>query len=275
MANLKYELTRDTLFKLFFVQYQDLLKNLVSQVLNISVADITAFKINNPNITPKELGGKHCVLDIVMEVNNKLVNLEVQVEDEKDYPARSLFYWARSYSNALFEGDKNYNALPPTVAINIVKFELFKDTEDFHSEFRALEVKRHTELTDKMALHYFELKKLPEVTESDAGNVLKLWLALFNAETDEEMAKIAKIGGEIMEQAVVAYKNVVASKKFRNAERLRERARLDELAALHHARTEGRAEGRTEGMEQEREEIIKLIEQGQTIDEIKKILTQK
>ena len=246
MAKLKYKFTRDTLFKIFFVQNKDLLKDLISQVLNIKVEDITTFKINNPRITSKELGGKHCVLDILMEVNDKLVNLEVQAKDEKDYPARSLFYWARCYSSALFEGDKNYNALPRTIVINIVDFELFEDTKDFHSEFRALEVTRHTELTDKMSLHYFELKKLPEVTESDAGNVLKLWLALFNAETDEEMAKIAKLGGKTMEQAVAAYKNVVRSKRFKDAERRRERAKLDELAALHNARNEGRVEGKAE-----------------------------
>jgi len=240
MAELTFKLTRDTVFKLFFVKYQDLLKNLVSQVLDIKMDDITKFNITNPRVTAKELGGKNCVLDILMEVNEKQVNLEVQAKDEKDYPARSLFYWARCYSNSLLEGDKNYNALPPTVAINIVAFDLFEDTKDFHSEFRALEVTRHTELTDKMSLHYFELKKLPEVTEKDAGNGLKLWMALFHAETDEEMARIAKIGGEVMEQAVMGYKNVIASKKFRNAERLRERARLDELAALHNARREER-----------------------------------
>ena len=36
--------------------------------------------------------------------------------------------------------------------------------KEFHSEFRLLEVSRHEELTDKMTLHFFELKKLPNNT---------------------------------------------------------------------------------------------------------------
>jgi predicted transposase/invertase (TIGR01784 family) len=234
MAELTFKLTRDTVFKLFFVKYQELLKNLVSQVLGITVDSITEFVIKNPNIPPENLGGKFCRLDINMEVNGQKVNLEVQVDDEGNYPERSLYYWARSYSSALLTG-KDYIDLPRTITINIVAFDLFKDTADVHSEFRVLEVERRTELTDKMILHYFELKKLPEITESDEGNVLKLWLALFNANTDEDLSKIAKIGGGIMVQAVQAYKSILASDDLKEIERLREKARFDEISALGNA----------------------------------------
>jgi len=183
VAKLMYKFTRDTLFKAFFVKYPELLKSLVTQALGIDMGELMEFMITNPNIPSDVIGEKFCELDVKMTVNGETVNLEVQVEDEGDYPERSLYYWAKCYSRALDEGE-DYNDLPRTICINIVAFNLFKDTKDVHSEFRALEVTRHTELTDKMSLHYFELKKLPEVTESDAGNVLKLWLALFHAETD-------------------------------------------------------------------------------------------
>jgi len=214
MAKLTFKLTRDTLFKILFVKHEDLLKDLVSQILCIDIGTITDFKIDNPNIEPEALGQKFCRLDIKMKVNGQVVNLEVQVKDEDDYPERSLYHWARCYSSALSAG-KDYIDLPRTIAINIVDFELFEDTKDFHSEFRALEVTRHTELTDKMSMHYFELKKLPEVAESDAENKLKLWLSFFNAETDEELSKIEKIGGKTMVQAIQAYKSVVVSDELK------------------------------------------------------------
>ena len=73
---------------------------------------------------------------------------------------------------------------------------------EFHSEFEPLEVTRHTPLTDRMSLHYFELPKLPEVVNTD--DELKLWLALFKAETEEELQQIEAMGVPIMEQAINA-----------------------------------------------------------------------
>jgi len=80
-----------------------------------------------------------------------------------------------------------FSSLPRTIIISIVDFNLF-DCVEFHSEYRALEVTRHTTLTDKMSLHYFELPKLPDSLSAENGK--ELWLALFNAETEEEIKKL-------------------------------------------------------------------------------------
>jgi hypothetical protein len=111
------------------------------------------------------------------------------------------------------------------------------DCEDLHSEFQALEVKRHTPLTDKQVLHFFELSKLPDV--DSAEDELKLWLALFKAETEEDLAKIDGWGVPIMQQAIAAYRHVSATNEFREIERLRSRAKHNEASALGHARREG------------------------------------
>ncbi|MCL2165262.1 MAG: Rpn family recombination-promoting nuclease/putative transposase [Oscillospiraceae bacterium] len=95
MAELKYKFTYDTLFKLMFVKYPDLLERLVAAILRISLDRISEFKITNPDIPPEAIGNKFCRLDISMVVNNQRANLEVQVDDEGDYPERSLYYWAR------------------------------------------------------------------------------------------------------------------------------------------------------------------------------------
>jgi len=264
VAELKYTMTRDTLFKLFFVKHPDLLKNLVSRFLNIEIDAITEFVITNPVIAPDSLGTKFCRLDINMKVNAQNVNIEVQVEDKKDYPARSLYYWARCYSNALFEGG-DYINLPRTIVINIVDFELFNDTTDFHSEFRVLEIARHTELTDKMILHYFELPKLPDIAEADGVDGLKMWLALFSAKTDEEISKIEKIGGKVMEQAVAAYRSVISSDDLKEIERLRELAEFNERAARNYERREGR-------QEQLVENINRMYKKGYTVAVIADVL---
>jgi predicted transposase/invertase (TIGR01784 family) len=242
MAELLYKLTNDTLFKMLFVKYPELLKRLVAKILGIPIDGIAEFKIANPEMPPcDDVDDKFCRLDINMEVNGERVNLEVQVKDEHDYPERSLYYWARAYSNALQVAQK-YAALPRTILINIIEFKLFKDVEDVHSEFRPMEVNRHTLLTDRMSLHYFELPKLPKIEDIDASDEVELWLAAINAKTEEQLSKIKNIGGEPMEQLVEAYHNVAASPEFREMVRQRERARHNEASALANAEQKGMAE---------------------------------
>ena len=240
MAKLKYKLTYDTLFKLFSLKYEKtLFKRLVAALLGVRVEDIGPdFRITNSAMPPEALGEKFCHLDINMTVNGQWVDLEIQVEDDKDYPERSLYYWAREYSSALPMGE-DYGKLPRTIVISIVCFSMFSCAE-YHSEFGLFEAKRHERLTDRLAMHYFELPKLPEVV--DGGNELRLWLALFKADTDEKLEKLVTIGGEIMVQAVEAYRHISASDELKELERLRDRARHNEASAL--ANAERRAESR-------------------------------
>jgi phenylalanine-4-hydroxylase len=131
-----------------------------------------------------------------------------------------------------FQHRRGILELPRTVIVSIVAFKLFECAE-FHSEYQALEVTRHTPLTDTMSLHYFELPKLPELENAD--DELKLWLALFKAKTEEDLQKIIMMGGATMEQAINAYRHITATDEFREIERLRSRARHNEAAALRHA----------------------------------------
>jgi len=236
MTRLKYTFKNDTLFKMLFVKYPELLKRLVAELIEIRFENIEQFDITNPEMPPERLGDKFCRLDINMTVDGRRVNLEIQVQDEGDFPERSLFHWAREYSTALAEGSE-YSTLPRTIIISIIDFKLF-NCEEFHSEYQALEVTRHTPLTDKMCLHYFELPKLPQLVNAEDG--MKLWLALFKAETEEELKKIEALEVPVMKQAIEAYHSITATPEFREMERLRSKARHDEAQALKKARMEER-----------------------------------
>jgi predicted transposase/invertase (TIGR01784 family) len=214
-----------------FVQYPELLKRLVSELLGIRLESISRFEITNPEMSPESVGEKFCRLDINMKVGDRRVDLEIQVANEGDYPERSLYYWAREYSAALGDGG-DYLELPPTIVVSIVAFRLF-DCEEYHSQYQPLEATRHTPLTDRQALHYFELPKIPETINPD--DALELWLTLFRAKTEEELREIEELGVPIMEQAIRAYRHVTATDEFREIERLRSLARHNEAAALRHA----------------------------------------
>jgi len=231
MTELKYKFTYDTLFKLLFVKYPDLLKRLVAAVLGITVDSITEFIITNPDIPPEALGDKFCKLDISMIVNGQRANLEVQVDDEKDYPERSLYYWARLFSSTLKSG-QDYLSLPRVIIISIVDFIMY-DCEEYRSEFGALELSRHELLSDKLAMLYFEVRKLPKVI--DKKSELELMLSLFRAKTEEDLKQLEGLEVPIVKQAIGAYREVVVSPEFAELERLRADARHNEASALTNA----------------------------------------
>jgi len=232
MTELKYKFTNDTLFKMLFVKYPDLLKRLVSELLGMAYESIEEFIITNPEMTPEELGKKFCRLDINMRVNGQICDLEVQISDEGNYKERSLYYWAREFSTGIAEGD-DYSLLPRTIIISILGFNQFGNPQKFHSEFQCLEVTTHEPLTDKLNLHFYELKKLPPLDKADSGK--DLWLKLFKAETEEELIKIEEMGVPIMSEAITAFRHVAASPELRELERMRSKARHDEAQALYNA----------------------------------------
>ena len=246
MTKLEYTLKTDTLFKMLFTKYPELLKRLIAELLGIKYESMEHFNITNPEISPEEHGKKFCRLDISMTVDGQKIGLEVQVSDSGNYPDRSLFYWAREFSTGISEGD-DYALLPRTIIINILGFNQFSDPKKYHSEFKVLEVTSHEPLTDKLGLHFYELEKLPPLDNTDSSR--DLWLQLFKAETEADLTKIEEMGGWVMSEAISAYRHVAASPEFREIERIRSKARHDEAQALKNAERRGEELGEKRGME--------------------------
>ena len=233
MTELKYKFTNDVLFKWLFTKNEDLLKSLVAGMLGITQSSITEFVIINPEIPPDIIGDKLCRLDINMIVDGRKIDLEMQVSDDAgDYPTRSLYYWAREFSSSLKAGE-DYIDLPQTIVISILGYNQFSCAE-YYSEYQALEVTRYNALTDKFCLKYYELLKLPELT--DTNDELRLWLTLFNAKTEDDLKRIESLGVKIMEQAVGAYRTATSQDEFRRLEQMRFDASNIEASRLGHAR---------------------------------------
>lgn len=261
MRRLQYTFKTDTLFKMLFVKNPDLLQQLVAELLGIPFESIEQFDIQNTEMPPEAMGDKFCRLDINMVVNGQLVDLEVQVSNEGDYPERVLYYWAREFSSSL-QVSQGYAMLPRTLIISIVDFPLF-GCEEFHSFFQPMETTRHTLLSDKMGFHFYELPKLPKnITES---NMLLLWLSLFRAETVEELEKIQALEVPVMSKAIKEYYTITASSEFKELERLRAKARHDEAQALYHAEQKGIEQG----ISRRNLEIARnLLKMGMAVDQV-------
>ena len=281
------KLKLDVIFKRVFgnSNNEDIIASMISALLEIPRKDIRKIEIQNVELPPEEIDAKFSRLDLKMNVDGKIVNVEMQVNYENDFRERTLFYWSKMYSGELKAGD-DYGMLKKTFCVNIINFNLF-DCEDYHSHFMVMEKDRGDVLSDKFGIHFFELKKLDNVRKNQA---MEDWLHLINAETEEDLMEIQQTTMiPEVKKTIVILRELNADEKVRQEAYYREKRLHDEASALNGARREGekigyergRAEGRAEGKAEGRDEGMNEMKnrlkerwrtQGMSEDEIRALL---
>ena len=118
----------------------------------------------------------------------------------------------------------------------------------------------------RFCLKYYELPKLPEA--ADPADELGLWLALFNAKTEEDLKRIEDMEVPVMKQAIGAYRAATAADEFRQLERMRADARNREASALGHARREERAKWQGVVAEKDAAHVAALADKDARIAEL-------
>ncbi len=272
------KLKLDVIFKRVFgnEQNQDIIAAFISDLLDIPRESIRHIYINNVELTPEFLEQKFSRLDLKLDVDGRIVNVEMQVNREDDFKERTLFYWSKLYSEELKVGDV-YGNLKQTICINIINFDLF-DCKDYHSLFKIKENERNEVLTDKFAIHFFELLKINKYKKNKR---VEDWLNLINAETEDDLMAIQqKTTIPEVQQTIVMLREMSADEKIRQEAYYREKRLLDEASALGSARREGKeeglAEGRAEGRNAREAEIIaNMRNNGFTEEQIKLVLGRK
>ena len=237
------KLKLDVIFKRVFgnEQNQDIIAAFISDMLDIPRKSIQSIIINNVELTPEFLEQKFSRLDLKLNVDGRIVNVEMQVNREDDFKERTLFYWSKLYSEELKVGDV-YGDLKQTICINIINFDLF-DCKDYHSLFKIKENERNEVLTDKFAIHFFELLKINKYKKNKR---VEDWLNLINAETEGDLMAIQqKTTIPEVQQTIVMLREMSADEKIRQEAYYREKRLHDEASALGSARREGKEEGRS------------------------------
>lgn len=273
------KLKLDVIFKRVFgdENNKDIIAAMISALLEIPRESIRSIEISNVELPPEYYDQKFSRLDLRMNVDGTIVNVEMQVNYETDFRERTLFYWSKIYSDELKAGDE-YGELKKTYCVNIINFNLF-DCEDYHSHFKVMETTRHEVLSDKFAIHFFELKKIDNIRKNQP---MEDWLKLINAETEEELMEIQQTT-DIPEvrNTIVKLRQMSADEKIRMEAYYREKRLHDEASALGSARREGlaegvekgRAEGRAEGEQSFKNSLIeKWRKAGMSEEQIKELL---
>lgn len=251
----------DVIFKKLFTENEDLLHSFVASMLDIPTESIKMIKISNPELPPETVESKFSRLDLSLNVDDKLVNVEIQVKMEPDYRDRTLFYWAKLYTSELKSGEE-YGNLKQTITI----FNMFEG-ENYHTEVTAMIKGTNEVFSDKFSIHFFELKKISKHPKTSREQ----WLQFINADSREDFEMVqATTNMPTIQKAVKVIYDMSEDTKIREIARLREKALHDEASALKQAKNEGIAIGRTD----ERNLIIdKMKARGMTDDQIKNILS--
>jgi predicted transposase/invertase (TIGR01784 family) len=259
----------DIIFKKLFTSDNTVLASFLEDILDMQKGSIKKIDVINPNILPSAIDGKQGSLDLKMYVDDKVVNVEIQLKDEGNFRDRSVYYWSKMYADELKRGQE-YEDLKQTITINILNFKLF-DCEEPYSSFRLLETARHEVLTDKCSILFFELTKVNN--KVDSNDRKKLWLQLINAETEEELDMLNQTGVPEIQKAVVILHEMSLDEEVQEMARLREKWILDENSAIGNAKRAGIREGMEKGKKAGLDEAAqKMRDSGMSEEQIQMIL---
>ena len=131
------------------------------------------------------------VLDLKVMLNDdRILNFEVQVIDEKDWSERSLTYASRTFDQ--LQKGETYLDVKPVRHIGFLDYTLKDFTPEFYATYQLLNVKNHEIYSSKFALSVVNLNQIELATEEDQKYGIDHWARLFKATTWEAIKKMAQ-----------------------------------------------------------------------------------
>lgn len=219
-----------------------------------------------------EIGGeyeedKQSRLDLLVKTKtNEWINVEIQFTNQYDMVKRSIYYWSKIYTQPL-QKRMTYKRLTPVIAINIMNFDLFGKTEQFHTTYHLYEDIEKTLLTDVMEFHFIEIPKLlrdwKEQKLNPWNDILARWLLLLGIvnhrkekeiyeDIYKELEAIAMKDEQLFD-ALTQWRELSLTEAQYHAYEGRLKRILDEEAAVEEAKLreqEAREEGKREGIQE-------------------------
>ncbi len=197
-------LTNDYLFRALLQRNNKALKGLVCSLLHLEPAQIQSAVITNPIELGMAIDEKTFVLDVKVVLNdNVILNLEMQVINEHNWPERSLSYLCRAFGNV--NAGEDYHKVKSVIQIGLLDFTLFPQYPEFYATYQFLNIRNHTVYSDKLRLSVVDLTHTDLATGEDRQYHIDKWAALFKATTWEEIKMHAQKDEYIQEASNTIY----------------------------------------------------------------------
>ena len=203
-------ITDDYIFKRVFAYKgnESVLKDFLEAILKKEIQKVT---IKNPEIIPYEKGEKRGLLDIKAETEDgTMLDIEMQMEDEKDIDERATSYMGKLISEQLQVGHK-YTELKKSIVIFITNYNFLKRNSyhsvgklKFEKTLKEEYVNFGYEEEDEIASEYIEYHyiELPKYKNKNPKDFTKLdqWMCIFTQ--NEGGIMLAKKENKEIERAI-------------------------------------------------------------------------
>ena len=213
-------LTNDYLFRALMQENNNSLKGLVSALLNMDINNINEVTITNPIVLGESINDKTFILDIRAALNNAaIINIELQVINEKNWPNRSLSYLCRTFDQ--LKSGSDYNAVKPVYQIGLLNYTLFPEAPEFYSTYKLLNIKSGKKYSDMLTISVLDLTRIDLATECDKVCKLDQWARLFTAKEWSDVQMLAN-ENEIIKDSVSTLYQLSEDEKIRQQMEARE-----------------------------------------------------
>lgn len=203
-GDIRFKMTNNYMFRFILQKNKKVLTGLICALLHLDPKDIKKIEIINPINLSEDVSGKEFILDIHVLLNdNTLINLEMQVGNEYNWPERSLSYACRAYDN--LQKGQEYEDVLPVIHIGFLDYTPFPEVPEFYSKYVMTNVKNSHVYSDKFVLRVVNLKRVDLATEEDKAFNIDYWARLFKAETWEEIKMLAENNEYLQEAAESLY----------------------------------------------------------------------
>ena len=227
---IEYNMTNNYMFRYILQQNKKVLTGLICSLLHLKPEQINNIEVINPIDLADDITGKEFILDInVMLNDDSIINLEMQVANEHNWPERSLMYLCRTFDH-LYRGQEYEEALP-VHHIGFLDFTLFPEHPEFYATYQLLNIKDYHRYSSKFTLSVVNLTQTELAREEDKANKIDYWARLFKAQTGEEIKMLAQ-NNEYLEEAANSIYQANAVEIVRQQCRAREDAERRERTLI-------------------------------------------
>ena len=170
------------------------LQDFLECVLDMEAGTITDLELLDKELSKDTVTDKTGILDVKARLKDKTtIDIEIQNSWSAEFIPRTLFYWAKMYTEGFKEGEP-YTSLTRCITINLVS-QGFKLNDQVHSVYSILEQKNHQLLTDLLEIHFLNLSAAQKMTiqQEPIEKKQKLihWLRFINTDDQKERAMLA------------------------------------------------------------------------------------
>ena len=258
----------DYVFKTIFADPNnlDILADFLQSVIDLPPEEYDSLTVVDPNLRIEDENDKTAIMDIKLKTKSgKVIDIEIQLCNHSFLKERIVYYTSKMITEQISAGD-GYNKIKNAITILITDFTLIKSSDAYKNVY-CLRSADGSVFSDIMQIVLIELSKAPKETDYSK---LYDWLWFLQAESEEEFMELAARNPQI-KRATVIVQRLSGDERERAIAEAKHKRGWDLWGVRQDGITEGIEKGKLEGQAS----VLKLFEQGLSLEEVKQQISRQ